>query len=202
MVGRESVSADVFTEDKDETFEGRHSQRRCRLSLKQEQAGVKTRVQIASQSVRSCKRFVWSGLGSWICGGAQPTLSAALAPRRVRIGIRCGVPHQALLPGTGAHRPDRLRSGLRPPRNAMRRPDQISTIDTTSIDGDPALALHRATSVGARPALDHAAHGLSTRRREQTASCAPSTPRTHRRIGRPSFSPQRLGAGEGAPPTR
>ena len=40
---------------------------------------AKPGVQIASQSATVCKRFVFCSLESGICGGSQPTLSAALA---------------------------------------------------------------------------------------------------------------------------
>jgi hypothetical protein len=40
---------------------------------------VKTGVQIVSRSATACKRSVFSSLDSGICGGSQPTLSAALA---------------------------------------------------------------------------------------------------------------------------
>ena len=42
-------------------------------------------VQIASRSVSACKRFVFSGLESGICWGAQPPLSAALETSRIVI---------------------------------------------------------------------------------------------------------------------
>jgi hypothetical protein len=50
----------------------------------------KAGVQIGSQSATACKRLIFSGLGSGICGGAQPTLSAALAPRCLNYGRTLG----------------------------------------------------------------------------------------------------------------
>ena len=57
----------------------------------------KPRVQIASRSATACKYFIFSGLDGGICGGSQPTLSAALAT--------CGVKRFANVDQPLDHRP-------------------------------------------------------------------------------------------------
>jgi hypothetical protein len=52
-------------------------------SVRRSTSDVTIRVQIGSQAATACKRFIFSCLESGICGGSQPTLSAALAARSV-----------------------------------------------------------------------------------------------------------------------